>query len=416
MSDVIQMTPMPRTLIVLSIALSPFFGAGQSKEGAGAKDRAFLSSLPEAQLPVVNQERALALVSLPLSCVDHPQAIPENRVDYLWVQDGKPHLIDGYDKNRVFYGCSDWHSAVHSLWALVAVAKQFPQTAVAALIRDRLKDHFGKKNIEGEMEFLKTAKRFEIPYGYTWVLKLYAELKTWDDADAKIWTENIAPLAQEISKKLVQYFKDLRYPVRGGLHPNTANVSNLMLDYTEVTNDTALHNAILKTANQFFAEDRDCPTAYEPAGTDFLLPCLTEARLMSRLMNRPQFVSWFNSFLPPVYSAAFKPLTIPADSGEFTKEDLVGAKSHLIGLAFSRAETMLAIANALPADDPRIPVLQRLSAINAQAGFEHIGAAGYEGAHWFATYALLYSRASSAATASSPKPTEKKPVARQERP
>jgi hypothetical protein len=389
---------MSKILLILLLALASLFAADQDQTAAGAaaKNAAFLKSLPDAQPTVVDQQSALALVTLPLSCIDHPQTLPEARTDYLWVHNDKPHTVEDYDKNRVFYGCSDWHSAVHSIWALVAIAKQYPQIPVAALIKDRLKDHLGKKNIQGEMEFLKDAKKFEIPYGYAWVLKLYAELKSWEDADAKTWAENTAPLAQEVSKKLVQYFKDLPYPVRGGLHPNTANVSNLMLDYTEVVTDPTLHDAIFQAANRFFAGDRDCPTAYEPAGTDFLSPCLTEARLMSRVMDQAHFVVWLNGFLPPVSSQAFKPLTIPADSGEFTKEDLVGAKSHLIGLAFARAEAMLSIGNALPAGDSRIPVLRRLAAINANAGFKHIGDAGYEGSHWFATYALLYSRALSA--------------------
>src|SRR5262249_2091779 len=146
----------------------------ETRNVAGARDRAFLDSLPDPRLTVVNQERALALVTLPLSCVDHPQSLPEGRVDYLGAHDNTPHMIGAYDKNRVFYGCSDWHSAVHSIWALVFVAKQYPQIPVAALIRDRLKDHLGKKNVEGEIEFLKGAKRFEIPYGYAWVLKLYS--------------------------------------------------------------------------------------------------------------------------------------------------------------------------------------------------------------------------------------------------
>jgi Protein of unknown function (DUF2891) len=390
MSSVIRILPALRTVTVLAAVVCPLLG--QPKEsGVSGGNMAFLNSLPDVKAPAIDSQRAMALVALPLSCVDHPQALPENRVDYLWIQDEKPHLVDSYDKNRIFYGCSDWHSAVHSLWALVDVVKRYPDVPIAALIRDRLKDHLAKKNVEGEMEFLKTSKRFEIPYGYAWVLKLYAELKTWNDPDAKGWAENMTPLAQEVSRRLVQYFtKDLRYPVRGGLHPNTANVSTVMLDYTDTIGDQPLRDAIVKTANRFFAEDRDCPTAYEPAGTDFLSPCLTEARLMSRIMDQPHFVAWLNVFLPPLYSTAFRPITMPAEAGDFSKDDLVGAKSHLIGLAFSRAEDLVTIANALPADDSRVPVLRRLAALNAKAGFDHIGGAGYEGSHWFATYALLY--------------------------
>ena len=380
---------MPRTFVIFWIALCPLFCQPKNGETV-ARNSAFLSSLPKVELPVIDERRALSLASLPLSCIDHPQAFPENRVDYLWIQDGKPHLVENYEKSRVFYGCSDWHSAVHSLWALAYIARRFPAIPVAALIRDRLKEHFGKTNVAGEIEFLKTSKRFEIPYGYAWVLKLYAELKTGNNPDAQAWAENMAPLAQVVSQKLVQYFKDLRYPVRGGLHPNTANVSTVMLDYAEAVHDEPLRDAVVKAGHRFFAEDRACPTGYEPAGTDFLSPCLTEARLMSRLMDQPQFSAWLTDFLPPLYSAAFKPLTDPADAGPFSKDDLVGAKSHLVGLAFSRAEDMVAIAHALPAGDSRVPILLRLSAIHASTGFERIGSAGYEGSHWFATYALLY--------------------------
>ena len=395
MPDAIRMRLGLRALIVLSVALCPVFGQPKD-DGSSGKNIAFLNSLPDVKPPVIDQARALALVSLPLSCVDHVQAFPEGRADYLWIQDGKPHLTDGFEKNRVFYGCSDWHSAVHSLWALVYVAKKFPEIPVGSLLRDRLKEHLGKSNVDGEIEFLKNAKRFEIPYGYAWVLKLYAELKTWNLPEAKQWADNMAPLAQEVSKKLVQYFKDLRYPVRGGMHPNTANVSTVMLDYTDLIGDEPLRDAIVKADNRFFGEDRNCPTAYEPAGTDFLSPCLTEARLMSKLMDQAHFTAWLNDFLPPVYSTAFKPIITPAESGEFSKEDLVGAKSHLIGLAFSRAEDLITIANMLPANDSRVPALKRLAAINATVGFERIGAAGYEGSHWFATYALLYGNALSA--------------------
>jgi hypothetical protein len=237
---------------------------------------------------------------------------------------------------------------------------------------------------------LKSAKRFEIPYGYVWALKLYAELKTWEDPQAKTWAENMAPLAQQISKKLIEYFDDMTFPIRAGMHPNTAFDVDVLLDYTDVTNDAALRDAALKAANRFFPNDRDCPTAFEPTGSDFLSPCLTEARLMGRTMEPQKFVSWLNDFLPPVYSTAFKPLTVAPDVSGIKKDDLQGGKSHLIGLGFSRAEAMLRIANALPPDDPRIPVLRRLSAANAKSGFQGIADAGYSGSHWFGTYALMY--------------------------
>jgi hypothetical protein len=362
---------------------------------ANAKEIAsYLGTLPAVEVPPFTQERAMALVSMPLACLDHPQAVPEQRVDYLWIHDSKPRLLDTYTTTRAFYGCSDWHSAANSTWTLITVLKQFPQIAVGKLIREKLQDHLGKKNIEGEMEFLKNAKSFEVPYGYAWLLKIYAELVTWSDPEANTWALNVAPLAEQCSKKLVEYFTDLQLPSRAGMHPNTANAISLLLDYTKVVNDVALGDAVMKTAKRFFTNDKSCPTAYEPGGTEFLSPCLSEARLMGSVLDQAHYVAWLDNFLPPVYSEAFKPLAAPVDVSGVKKKDLEGGKSHLIGLGFSRGQALTEIANALPADDPRIPVFRRLAAINAASAFQALAEAGYAGSHWFATYAVLYSHAS----------------------
>ena len=48
------------------------------------------------------------------------------------------------------------------------------------------------------------------------------------------------------------------------------------------------------------------------------------------------------------------------------------------------------IAQSLPKNDPRVVVYERLATINGKQGYDKIGAAGYVGTHWLATYALLY--------------------------
>lgn len=383
---------MVKNWIVIALAAGSIANlSGASK--AGEKElKTYYESLPDATFPVFDETQAMALVTLPIACVDRPQALPEQRQDYLWVHDARPHLLDGFDKNRAFYGCFDWHSAVNSTWTMAAVLKQFPHIGVGPLIREKLKEHLAKKAIESEMAYFKDAKRFEVPYGYAWLLKLYAELVTWDDPDAKTWAQNLAPMVQQFSKKLVEYYKDLPFPTRTGMHPNTAFSITLLLDYTEVANDSALREVALSTAKRFFADDRACPTAYEPQGTDFLSPCLAEADLMSRVMDRARFAVWLDDFLPPLYSKEFKPLTAPIDVSAIKKEDLQAGKSHLIGVAFSRGMALASIAHALPPGDPRIPVLRRLAIINGRSGFEALTAAGYFGSHWLATYAVMCSR------------------------
>lgn len=386
----------PTSLTIIFFGLSLSLPAADSK-GKAASDAkevdAYYASLPAPAIPPFTQEQALALVAMPLSCLDHPQALPEQRVEYLWVHSAGPRILDGYDKNRAFYGCFDWHSAVNSTWTLITVLKQFPTIAVGPLIREKLKEHLGRKNMEGEMEFFKTARNFEVPYGYGWLLKLYAELVTWNDPEGKVWAENVAPLVQQFSKKLVEYMTDLSVATRLGAHANTAFAMNLMLDYTEVVHDPALEDILQKTAMRFFLPDKNCPTAYEPGGTDFLSPCLTEARLMSKLLDQPRFATWLNDFLPAVYSEAFKPLTVPVDVSGITKQDLLAGKSHLIALAFLRAEALIAIANALPADDHRAAVYRRVAAINARGGFQALAGAGYFGSHFLGTFGVMCGRA-----------------------
>jgi hypothetical protein len=180
-----------------------------------------------------------------------------------------------------------------------------------------------------------------------------------------------------------------------------------VLDYTDAIPDSALTTAVHDAAIRFFGKDKNCPTAYEPSNGDFASPCLAEAMLMGRVMDQKSYVAWLDTFLPPVTSPEFKVYESDIDTTRVAaggstadaddKEGLLGSKSHLIGLAFQRAADFLRIASALPKDDPRVPVFQKLATINAQRGFQKIGDAGYLGQHWLATYAVLYMQAEGAA-------------------
>ncbi|MGH9483337.1 MAG: DUF2891 family protein, partial [Terriglobales bacterium] len=322
---------------------------------------------------------------------------PGGRGAYLWLPAGPTHLLAGYDRQRSFYGCYDWHSAVNSTWTLVTVLKKYPHLPVAELIREKLNDHLGQRNLAGELAFFQGARTFERPYGQAWLLKLYGDLLTWNDPDAKKWAANMAPLAAFFSKNLAGYLTKMPTPVREGVHPNTAFDMDLMLPYTEAAHDAALRQAILATAQRFYAQDQDCPTAYEPEGVSFLSPCLVEGALMAHVLGRPEFVAWFKAFMPAVYARAFRPLISPFDASKMTKDQMAG-QSHLIGLAFSRAAAMLTIANALPANDPRAAVLRRLAAIHAEKGYQTMDQAGYLETHWIASYALLYELAAAPET------------------
>jgi hypothetical protein len=348
---------------------------------------AFLAKLPAASPPVLNQDQALWLATMPLSCLDHPQAQPSAPA-YLWAATYRPP--DDYQKTLAFYGCFDWHSSVNSTWTLLRLLKSYPTLPVGNLIRQKLGRHLDASNLAGELAYLKTAGQFERPYGYAWILKVSAELSDWKDPDGEKWAANMAPLATWASSEMTTFLHDLTQPNRGGVHPNSAFGMYLMLDYVELAKADALHAAVIDAATRFYTNDKNCSTKNEPAGSDFLSPCLTEAALMGRIMPRDGFLQWLNTFLPAMDSPDFKPLTEPVDTAGVSRPDQLAGKSHLIGLAFQRGAMMTRIADLLPEGDLRAPVLRRLAAIHGVKGMQAMGDAYYYGSHWLGTYAVYY--------------------------
>jgi len=348
---------------------------------------AFLTKLPAASTPVLNQDQALWLATMPLSCLSHPQSAPSTRA-YLWEATYRPP--EDYQKNLAFYGCFDWHSSVNSMWTLVKLLKSYPNLAVGPLIRRELGQHLDVSNFAGELAYLKTAGQFERPYGYAWILKLSAELSDWKDPDAQKWAANLAPLATWASGEMATFLKELPQANRGGVHPNSAFCMYLMLDYVELAKDEALRTAIADASKRFYTNDKNCNTKGEPAGSDFLSPCLTEAALMGRLQPRETFLPWLNTLLPAMDSPDFKPLTEPVDTSGVSRPEQLAGKSHLIGLAFQRGAMMTRIADLLPDRDPRAAILRRLAAIHGVKGMQAMYDAGYFGSHWLGTYAVYY--------------------------
>jgi hypothetical protein len=121
-------------------------------------------------------------------------------------------------------------------------------------------------------------------------------------------------------------------------------------------------------------------------GRDVVSPCLTEAALMSAVLPPSAFVAWLNTFLPALESGRFRPLTVPAGG---TTPVASADSARFSALSFQRAQAMERIAHALPASDPRVPALHRLSAIHAARGFA-LMRGNVEDISWLPAYALLY--------------------------
>jgi hypothetical protein len=94
--------------------------------------------------------------------------------------------------------------------------------------------------------------------------------------------------------------------------------------------------------------------------------------------------------MPPVQSQEFAPLRTSIDPSLITNPSRLAARSHMIGLAFMRAEEMNRVAAWLPPGDPRAATLTRLSAVNARQGMEAMHVAGYVGSHFLGAFSFLY--------------------------
>lgn len=400
------------TALVFCIAGAGPLGA-QSSEPAKdpAKIAEYIKGMPSATPPAFDEVQRLALAANPLGCEDHPHSPPaaSGTRAYLWQRDGKPEILEEYDKKRAFYGCLDWHSAANSMWMMVSLLKQDPTIPVGPAMRLEFQNHIKKENIDGEIAYFQGLKGpladFEKPYGYGWLMKLYGEAKSWDDPEGKRISTVLEPFHKWINENYIAYLKSLNYPIRVGLHPNTALDMIFTLDYTNQTHDTATATVIHDTAIRLFGNDKHCATASEPVFGDFASPCLVEAALMGRILDPQAYSKWLDTFLPPVFTPEFQVYAKDIDAVHGNNRDTTGTdeeglpNAHLVGLNYQRAADLLMIANGLPKDDPRVPAYRKMASINAKQGYDKIGTAGYLGTHWIATYALMYENLANAQAA-----------------
>ena len=285
-----------------------------------------------------------------------------------------------------FFGCYDWHSSVHGHWLLARLARQFPQAPFAADARAALARSLTPANIAGEVAYFQTPGRasFERPYGLAWLLLLAAELRTWDDPQAREWAQTLAPLEAEAAQRLRSWLPKLRYPIRVGEHSQTAFAFGLVHDWARVTRDVEMQSSIEAKARAFYASDTNCPLAYEPSGEDFLSPCLAEADLMRRILPAREYGEWLRHFLPVIPASSKKPWLAPAEVTDRSDPKL----AHLDGLNLSRSWMLLGIASGLPQRDRRIGALNAAAEAHAAAALPAVTGEHYEGGHWLGTFAV----------------------------
>ena len=262
---------------------------------------------------------------------------------------------------------------------------QVQRRAEQAAIAQCFDAHLTPANIAVEAAYFTRPESptFERTYGWAWLLRLAAELAS--DAEADRWTQALAPLTATLVARFHDYLPRQRYPLRYGLHANSAFGLALALDYADGVGDIALAARCRETARRWFAADRDVPAAWEPSGSDFLSPALMEADLMRRVLDGPAFADWLAAFLPGLALGRPASLLTPVPVDERTDPLLV----HLDGLNLSRAWCLRGIAKALPSADVRRSCLLAAADAHLVAGRAGLGSDAYAGRHWLASFALL---------------------------
>jgi hypothetical protein len=297
------------------------------------------------------------------------------------VMNDEKEVLGPKEMHPAFYGCFDWHSSVHGHWMLIRLLKRFPNLPQAKTVRHALSRNLTADNLLQETVYFqqKGRKSFERTYGWAWLLKLVEELQGWDDPDGKTWRENIRPLEQEIVAKYLNFLPKQTYPIRTGVHPNTAFGIAFALDYARAVKNSQLETLLTSRAKDYYQADQNCPAAWEPSGEDFFSPCLMEADLMRRILPQNQFTDWFNKFLPQIAPNLLTPATVT----DRTDGKLV----HLDGLNLSRAWCMKHIAASLPPRHKAVRVLKEASTTHAADALSNIHSGDYSGEHWLASFA-----------------------------
>ncbi len=280
----------------------------------------------------------------------------------------------------VFYGCFDWHSAVHGHWLLMRAVRFLKGTDLAQECRAAINASLRPENVESECRYLETHPHFERPYGLAWVLAMGHEVCLLDDDESSVWRETLQPLVDAAWNSLSNWLPKLHTPIRSGTHNQTAFSMMLALEWANACQVDSAAELIRSRARTFFANDHSYPLHLEPSGEDFLSASLGAGWLMSAVLEPDEYSSWVHQTMPELGKEFRFTAVKPADRTD-------GRLVHLDGANLSRAWMLRDMMRALPSGDGRLLAMKEDSEHLAEAGFASIESQNYAGSHWLGTFA-----------------------------
>ena len=199
--------------------------------------------LPSASAQELATSELQRLIQMPLKniFIEYP-----NKPGHTYV-DSTDLGLSPRELHPAFYGCFDWHSAVHSHWMLAEVLRSHPDLPEREAIIASFDQHLTEENMRSEASYFdrKLASTYERTYGWAWLLKLSEELHRMaaetDDTvlqqKAQLWAQNVDILATKIVAKWKAYLPKLTYSNRVGTHSNLAFALSFAIDYARQRGD-----------------------------------------------------------------------------------------------------------------------------------------------------------------------------------
>lgn len=298
-----------------------------------------------------------------------------------------------------FHGALDWHSCVHMQWSLATLLGRYADhlgEEECAAARELLAARLTAEHLAVEVAYLRERPAFERPYGWAWAAMLCARLRA--DAEAALaagrpgdWpvpaAAATAPLADLLAERVLEHLPRQAYPVRHGKHQNDAFALLLLIEAygEEGLGREDVVRACRERALDWFGADGPLPTDQEPGGSDFLSPALTEALLMTRVVEPGAVAGRLEALLPGLGTDDDPGAQLLLPPTVLDPEDGQGA--HLLGLALSRAWALRGLARWVTEDVA--DRLERAATEQEDAVLRHITDGHFMATHWLVSFALL---------------------------
>ncbi|MFB9902476.1 DUF2891 domain-containing protein [Allokutzneria oryzae] len=331
----------------------------------------------------LDDDTAARLLSVALDNVlrDHP-------VHWTHLIESDAELVPQSVLHPVFARSYDWHSCVHQTWLIVRLLRVRPELAEASYAADVLDGLLTVEGCETEARFFRGRRGgyWERPYGWAWLFVLDAELRLWADQlggeRAGVWAAALRPLTEALRDRWLEWTRKARWPVRSGVHSNTAFAAGLVLDAARAVGDTELADTTTAAVLRWYGEDAGYG-GFEPNASDFLSPALTEIDVMRRALPGEEFLGWLDRFLPDLEAPRWSVLREPVPVDD--PSDPHG--SHISGLMLSRAFAWRSLAAALPRDHRYRAIAEGSARAHAEDGWRYVFGYGYAADHWLGTFA-----------------------------